>query len=321
MPRPEPQIVPPQAASDIVSSEFRKGVVFAIMAQTLWGVFPIYLKLMAPTPAIDIVAHRVIWACLILILLTCVGSLMRSRGLPRWGQVADNLRQPKVCGLLLVAAILIAVNWLGFVAAIDSGRTMDASIGYYICPQILVILGVLYQKEQLSKTQWIAFVVTSLGVLMMAASKTGFPWYGLVVAFSFGFYALVKKQIQCSAMTGLTFETGILFLPAVAFLLYRGCWYSTGIAPEATTSWVSPLGLQLLLVSTGIATLLPLVLYVSAVKYLPLSLVGVLQFLGPTIQFGLSVFVFEEPLDSPRLAGIVLVWIGVGFFLRGVRRV
>ena len=196
---------------------------------------------------------------------------------------------------------------------------MDVSVGYYICPQVVVILGVLFQRERLSRGQWIAFVVTSIGVLVMAGSESGFPWFGLVVAFSFGFYALVKKYIQCSALTSLTFETGILFLPAVAFLLYQGCWWSTGIAPEATTSWISPMGLQWLLVSTGIVTLLPLVLYVSAVKRLPLSLVGVLQFLGPTIQFVLSVFVFSEPLDQPRLIGIVLVWVGVVFFLRGAR--
>ena len=186
---------------------------------------------------------------------------------------------------------------------------------------MVVILGVLFQRERLSRGQWIAFVVTSIGVLVMAGSESGFPWFGLVVAFSFGFYALVKKFIQCSVLTSLTFETGILFLPAVAFLLYQGCWWSTGIAPEATTSWISPLGLQMLLVSTGIVTLLPLVLYVSAVKRLPLSMVGVLQFLGPTVQFVLSVFVFGEPLDPPRLLGIVFVWVGVVFFLRGARRV
>lgn len=318
--RVESQITPPHAASDDVSSGFRKGVVFALLAQTMWGVFPIYLKLLSPTPALDVVAHRAIWAFLILILLTFVGSLIRLRGWPRWAELAESFGQPKMLWLLLAAAILIALNWLGFVAAVEQGRAMDVSVGYYICPQIVVILGVLFQKERLAMTQWIAFGVTSLGVVVMAASKTGVPWFGLVVAFSFGFYALVKKQIQCSAMTSLTFETGILFLPAVALLLYRGCWYSTGVAPEATASWISPLGLQLLLVSAGIATLLPLALYVSAVRCLPLSVVGVLQFLGPTIQFGLSVFWFGEPLDPPRLLGIVLVWIGVGFFLRGARR-
>ena len=320
MPSSENQIAPPQAATDETFSGFQKGVVFALMAQIIWGVFPIYLKLLAPTPAIDIVAHRASWAFVLLILFTLVGSIVRLKGWPRWSELAAVFQQPGTLGLLSLAAILIAVNWLGFVAAIAQERAMDVSVGYYICPQVVVILGVLFQRERLSRGQWIAFLVTSIGVLVMAASKTGIPWFGLVVAFSFGLYALVKKLIQCSALTSLTFETGILFLPAVAFLLYRGCWWSTGIAPEATTSWISPLGLQLLLVSTGIVTLLPLVLYVSAVKRLPLSLVGVLQFLGPTVQFVLSVFVFGEPLDPPRLLGIVFVWVGVVFFLRGARR-
>ena len=320
MPNSENPFAPPQATTDEASSGFQKGIVFALMAQIIWGVFPIYLKLLSPTPAIDVVAHRASWAFVLLILFTLVGSVVRLNGWPRWSELAEIFRQPKTLWLLLLAAILIAVNWLGFVEAIDQGRAMDASIGYYICPQVVVILGVLFQRERLSRGQWIAFVVTSIGVLVMAGSESGFPWFGLVVAFSFGFYALVKKYIQCSALTSLTFETGILFLPAVAFLLYRGCWWSTGIAPEATTSWISPLGLQLLLVSTGIVTLLPLVLYVSAVKRLPLSLVGVLQFLGPTVQFVMSVFLFGEPLDRPRLIGILLVWVGVVFFLRGARR-
>ena len=318
MPSSETQIAP-QAATGETSSGFRKGIVFALVAQIIWGVFPGYLKLLSPIPAIDIVAHRASWAFVLLILFTFVGSVVRFKGWPRWSELAEVFHQPKTLGLLSLAAVLIAVNWLGFVEAVRRGRAMDVSVGYYICPQVVVILGVLFQRERLSRGQWIAFVVTSIGVLVMAGSESGFPWFGLVVAFSFGFYALVKKYIQCSALTSLTFETGILFLPAVAFLLYQGCWWSTGIAPEATTSWISPMGLQWLLVSTGIVTLLPLVLYVSAVKRLPLSLVGVLQFLGPTIQFVLSVFVFSEPLDQPRLIGIVLVWVGVVFFLRGAR--
>ena len=320
MPNSENPFAPPQATTDEASSGFQKGIVFALMAQIIWGVFPIYLKLLSPTPAIDVVAHRASWAFVLLILFTLVGSVVRLNGWPRWSELVEVFRQPKTLWLLLLAAILIAVNWLGFVEAIDQGRAMDASIGYYICPQVVVILGVLFQRERLSRGQWLGFVVTSIGVLAMANSKMGIPWFGLIVAFSFGIYALVKKFIQCSALTSLTFETGILFLPAVAFLLYQGCWWSTGIAPEATTSWISPLGLQMLLVSTGIVTLLPLVLYVSAVKRLPLSMVGVLQFLGPTVQFVLSVFMFGEPLDPPRLLGIVFVWVGVVFFLRGARR-
>ena len=322
MPRPEPQI----AANDTDSaskptSRLRNGIVFALAAQTVWGLFPAFLKLLAPIPAIDIVAYRAIWAFVFLLFVTFVGSLIRLKGWPQWSELAQNIRNPKTLQQLTVASVLIAINWLGFVIAISKGRILDVSVGYYICPQVVVLLGVLFQKEQLSKTQWIAFALTSVGVLTMAASASGFPWLGLVVAFSFGFYALTKKRIECSAMTSLTFETGILFLPALAFLLYRGCWYSTGIAPESTFSWISPLGLQLLLVMSGIITVLPLALYVTAVKRLPLSLVGVLQFLGPTMHFGLSVFVFGELFDWPRMVGIVLVWVGVAFFLQNAKRV
>jgi len=266
------------------------------------------------------VAYRVVWSFVLLILLTWVGSQFRLKSWPSWGELAKQFRSLKAIGQLLAASVLIAINWLGFVLAISLDRTIDASIGYYICPQVVVLLGVGFKGERLSLMQWIAFTITSLGVAVMAGSDSGIPWLGLVVAFSFGFYALTKKFIACAATTSLTFETGFLVLPAIGFLLLGQGWLPTELAVEPETSWVSPLGLQLLLAFSGIATVLPLVLYVSSVKYLPLSLVGVFQFLGPTIQFGLSVFVFEEPLDWPRLAGIVLVWIGVGFFLRGVRR-
>ena len=293
---------------------------FALVAQLFWGVFPVYLKLLSPTPAISVVAHRVSWAFVFLILLTFVGSLLQWNAWPQWAELNKNLRDPKALRLLLLASILIGLNWFGFVVAVSLGRTMDASVGYYICPQIVVLLGVLFEKERLSQTQWLAFAMTSAGVLVMAASKSGVPWLGLMVAFSFGFYALLKKRISCPAMTSLTFETGILFLPAIAFLCYSGCWLTTGIAAQPTVGWVSPMGLQLLLVGAGIATIVPLACHVTAVKRLPLSLVGVLQFLGPTIQFAISVFAFGETLDRPRLIGIILIWVGVAFFLRAASR-
>lgn len=318
--RPEPQVTVAKSTSDGTSISFRKGIVFALMAQILWGMFPIYLKLLRPTPAMDIVAHRVAWSFVFLILLTWIGSQFRLKGWPRWSELAEQFRSSKAMGQLLAASILIAVNWIGFVLAISLDRTIDASIGYYICPQVVVLLGVIFKNERLSPMQWIAFWVTSLGVLVMAGSESGIPWLGLTVAFSFGFYALTKKYITCQATTSLTFETGFLFLPAAAFLMWGGVWFSAEVAAEPEISWISPLGLQLLLVFSGIATVLPLLLYVSSVKYLPLSLVGVFQFLGPTIQFGLSVFVFDEPLDWPRLVGIFLIWTGVLFFLRGARQ-
>ena len=302
-----------------VASNLQQGIVFAISAQLMWGLFPLYLKLLAPTPAVNIVAHRVIWAFAFLIVLTIVGSLMKWKSWPQWAELSKNVFDLKAVRQLSIASVLIGINWLAFVVAISLGRTLEASVGYYICPQVVVLLGVLFQKERLSKLQWLAFAVTSVGVLVMAASRAGFPWFGLIVAVSFGFYGLFKKRIACPAMTSLTFETGILFTPALIFLLYRG-WFYSGVAIEPTVAWVSPTGLQLLLAMTGIATVVPLTCHVLAVRRLPLSLVGMLQFLGPTIQFVLSIFVFGEVLDRPRLIGIVLIWIGVAFFLRGARR-
>ena len=268
----------------------------------------------------SIVAQRIIWAFAFLLLLTFVGSMLKWKAWPQWMELKKNLQDAKALRQLFIASILIGINWVGFVIAVSLGRTLDVSVGYYICPQIVVLLGVLFEKERLSQTQWFAFAITSAGVLVMAASKAGVPWFGLLVAFSFGFYGLMKKRIACPAMTSLTFETGILFLPALAFLFYSGCWLTTGVAADPTVSWVSPMGLQLLLAGAGIATVVPLACHVTAVKRLPLSLVGVLQFLGPTVHFGLSVFVFNEPLDRPRLIGIVLIWVGVAFFLRGAQR-
>ena len=318
MQRPEAQnTATVESASEATNNlRLRDGIAFALLAQAIWGLFPLYLKLLSSIPAINIVAHRVIWAFAFLMLMTFIGSLLKWKAWPQWSELTKNVRDTKALRQLSIAAVLIGLNWLGFVVAVSLGRTMDASVGYYICPQVVVLLGVLFQKERLSKLQWLAFAVTSVGVLVMAASKAGFPWFGLLVAASFGFYALMKKRIACPAMTSLTFETGILFIPALGFLLCGGIWFSASSLPEPTIGWVSPLTQQLLLVGTGIITVVPLACHILAIKRLPLSLVGVLQFLGPTIQFGLSVLVFGETLDRPRLIGIVLIWIGVALFLR-----
>ena len=217
---------------------------------------------------------------------------------------------------LLLSSLLIFGNWFAFVAAVALNRTIDASIGYYICPQVVMLLGVIFQKEKLSHLQWIAFGFTSLGVLTMAASTTGIPWLGLAVAFSFGFYALSKKRVDCSALTSLTFETGVLLLPALGLLVYQAVF----IPPASNeTAVVSPSMLNLLLVLTGLITILPLALYVDSVKRIPLSLVGLLQFVGPTIQFLLSLFVLGDPFDSAKILGVALIWTGVFLYLQAQR--
>lgn len=285
----------------------------------IWGLFPIYLKLLKPTPAVEIVAHRIVWSFSFLLLLVVVASCCKINGLPKWSNIKTVLADLKMLGWLALASILILGNWLGFVMAIALDRTMDASVGYYICPQVVVLLGVVFEKEELTRVQWMAFICTSIGVLVMAASTEGVPWLGLVVAFSFGFYALLKKRIDCPALTSLTFETGLMVIPAIAFLVYRSA-VDVAVDPEAAKSVVSPATLNVLLLLTGVATVVPLAFYVGSVKRIPLSMVGLLQFVGPTMQFLLSVLVFKNPFDLPRVVGIILVWIGVAFYLKAMRR-
>ena len=289
------------------------------MAQCFWGVFPLYLKLLAPpTEAVEIVGHRVVWSFVLLTLLVLISSLFRVPGLPRWKDIRSVFANTKTLVSLFFAALLILGNWLGFVAAIAMDRTMDVSVGYYICPQVVVLLGVIFQKENFSRGQWFAFACTSLGVLAMAVSTSGIPWLGLLVAFSFGFYALFKKRIDCSALTSLTFETGILFLPAAGFLIYRTAFGPSAALPVSDAVVSAPV-LNLLLVLLGVATVVPLAMYVDSVKRLPLSMAGLLQFVGPTIQFGLSIFVFGDTFDWPRVVGILLIWTGVVLYLRAMR--
>lgn len=307
-----------KTASPERRSNLRTGVIFAIAAQLIWGVFPLYLKLLQPTPAVAIVAHRVLWSFCFLILLVLLASSLRLPGLPKWSDLRAVFGTPKTLLWLFCASLLILGNWLGFVAAVALDRTMDASVGYYICPQVVMLLGVIFQKETLSKSQWTAFGCTSLGVLAMAASTAGIPWFGLMVAFSFGFYALTKKRIDCAALTSLTFETGILLLPAAAFLVYQ-ITMAGPIEAHADPTFVSSWLLNLLLMLTGVITILPLAFYVESVKRIPLSLVGLLQYIGPTIQFGLSVFVLGDPFDWPRVIGIMLIWAGVIQYLRSMR--
>jgi chloramphenicol-sensitive protein RarD len=301
------------------NASVRTGIIFALLAQMIWGLFPLYLELLRPTPGVEIVAHRIVWSFCFLLLLVVVASCFKSIGLPRWSNIKAVWADRKMLGLLALASVLILANWLGFVMAVTLDRVMDASVGYYICPQVVVLLGVLFEKEELSRAQWIAFVCSSVGVLVMAGSTAGIPWLGLVVAFSFGFYALLKKRIRCHALTSLAFETGLIWIPAAAFLIYRNS-LDLPVDPEAEKAMVSPTMLRTLLLLTGVATVLPLALYVGSVKRIPLSMAGLLQFVGPTIQFLLSVFIFKNSFDWPRVVGIVLVWIGVAFYLKAMHR-
>lgn len=268
-----------------------------------------YFHFLKQVDSVELVAHRSLWAFFWLSLLMLSGRFLSARfDLPTASESALVLRNLRLLVNLALAAVLIAINWLAFVWAVNNDHKIDASLGYYICPQIIVLLGVVFLKERLRPIQWFAFVLAAVGVIWIAQSGNSVPWVGLAVAFSFGFYGLIKKTIAVSSYVGLLFETGFLLLPAIAFLLYRG-W------PLGDTVIGQPWWFNLLLVGTGIATIAPLAFYATAMKHIPLSTVGVLQFIGPTIQFLIGVLVFQEPFDTTRLTGFAFVWAGVILFM------
>ncbi len=304
----------------------RLGYACAIAAQVAWGLFPIYVDLLKGYDAVAFVAHRIIWSLALLISVFALARIVRSPHLPSFSEIKAGLSNKKTLLICAVASLLILTNWIGFIWAVLHDHKLDASLGYYICPQVVVLLGVVFLGERLKGLQWIGFALTACGVLYMVRSSASMPLVSLAVAFSFGFYALLKKRVQLSALSGLTFETGFLFLPGIGFLAYH-CGYlqSFGLGSGVSDGGVMPAifthdwRLNLLLVGSGIATVVPLALYATALKHIPLSTVGLLQFIGPTIQFLIGAYMFQEPLDRSRLIGFLIVWAGVGIYLASVR--
>lgn len=291
----------------------RLGIACAIGAQVIWGGFPLYIQvfkgIIEPS---DFVAHRAIWSFVILIgWMICVGLLDPRKQFQSSARrlVGDR----KVLQTASLATLMLAINWLTFVWAVNNGHALDASLGYYICPQIIVLLGVFFLRERLTALQQVAFILATVGVAIMTFSAASMPLIGVALAVAFGIYALIKKQTSLSSIEGLALETGIMLLPAIAFLVWR-------TQVDGVAVFADSLGTNVLLLLSGCLTVAPLLLLATAVKHIPLSTAGLLQFIGPTIQFFLGVFVIGESFDRSRSIGFVFVWLGVGLFLFGAQR-
>ena len=284
----------------------------AIVAQILWGVFPAFIKLFqGVVDSQDLVAHRAIWSFAVLIVWTGIAS--RSRGSNEPSLKARMFGNRATVVKALLATIFIVTNWAVFVWAVSNDHSLDASLGYYICPLLMVLLGVVIFREQLGRSKWFAIALAAFGVLIMTWSADSRVWIGLMVAVAFASYALIKKKTQLSASEGLTLETGFMLVPAIIFLAWRSTF-------EGVVALPNSFSLGVLLFLSGPMTVAPLFLYAYAVKNISLSTIGFLQFIGPTIQFLLGVFFFGEPFDSMRLTGFVFVWIGVILYLFALSR-
>lgn len=275
-----------------------KGILYGISAYIMWGFFPIYWKLLKHVPALELLSHRIAWSFVFLI-----GFILISK---QWKEL-QGLLNKRIFGIYFIASILIGVNWFLYVWAVNAGHIVETSLGYFINPLLSVLMGVIILREKLRITQWIPIVIAFIGVAYLTFKYGRLPWIALSLAFSFGFYGLTKKLAPLSSTFGLTLETGILFLPAV---LYLGFQESNSTAAFLHTGLTS----DLLMIGAGIVTTIPLLMFASAAKQIPLTMVGILQYLAPTIQFFIGIFIYKEEFDTTRLIGFSIVWLALIIF-------
>lgn len=270
-----------------------QGLAAAATAFLIWGLLPVYLKQLHGVSALQVTAHRLVWGCLVALIWLGV-----RRELP---QVRAALANPKILGRLFVSAALISVNWLTYIWAIDTDRIIDASLGYFINPLVNVVLGVVVLRERLNRAQWTAVAIAAMGVSYLTWSAGQLPWIALILAFSFGLYGLVRKTAHVDALPGFAGETLLLVPLGVGYLLWCE---SAGIGAFAH----SGLRIDLLLILGGPLTALPLVLFAFGARRIPLSTVGLLQYIGPTLQLLIGALVYGEPFGVERAVGFVLIW-------------
>jgi chloramphenicol-sensitive protein RarD len=277
----------------------RQGLWYALGAYGLWGLLPVYWKLLQEVPAAEILLHRMVWSLIFLGVVLWAAK--------RWQWAREALSSRRTLAIYGIAALLLAGNWWVYIWAVNAGYIIETSLGYFINPLVNVALGVVLFKEKLRRGQWVAVALAAVGVSYLAAVYGRPPWIALALAFSFAIYAALKKVAPLGAAEGLTLETALMFLPAMAVLIY---WQATG------TASFGALGRQvdLLLLGSGVATALPLLFFAAAALRLPLSMIGLMQYLAPTIQFLLGVFVYDEPFDSQRLIGFTFIWVALAVF-------
>ena len=276
-----------------------RGIWYAVTAYTLWGLLAIYWKWLDRVPATQLLGHRIAWSFVIL------GVVMGASGQGR--RIIALARQWHIVKYYLVAAAVVTVNWLTYVWAVNAGFVVEASLGYFINPLFSVALGVVLLKERLRPWQWLPIGLAAVGVLYLTFVYGELPWIALTLAFSFGSYGLIKKKAPLPALDGVTLETGILFVPAVVYLCVMEM---RGQGAFLHLPWHLNWGL----IGAGLVTLLPLTFFAAATQRIALSLVGILQYIAPTLQCLVGVFVFGESIEG-RLPGFIFVWIALLIFV------
>ncbi len=273
-----------------------KGLLAAVAAFTLWGLLPLYLKVLAPASPVEILCHRIVWSVIATLVLLFISN--------KAGRLFPLLKDRKVMLPVILTSILISGNWVVYIWAVSNDFIIEASLGYYINPLVNILLGLLFLQERLRRGQWLAVFFAFIGVCYLTFFYGQFPWISLFLAFSFAFYGLLRKISPLPSVEGLCLETSLLSIPALGILIYLASQGQSDFVSQDTTG-------RLLLAGTGIMTSLPLILFGFAVHKMPLSAIGIVQYLGPTLQLCIGIFIYGEPFPQKQMVGFALVWCGL----------
>ena len=286
--------------------DHRNGLLATTFAFVIWGLFPLYWRLLIEVPSFLIIAHRIIWSAVLL-----VGGLGLVRG---WGWLSEVWATPRRFWLLGLSSLLIGANWSLYIWAVNAGHVVETSLGYFINPLLSVVLGVAVLRERLGRLQWLAVALAALGVAWLTWQSGRAPWIAIGLSITFGLYGLLRKLVVVEAVTGLGVESLFMVAPALAYAL----WAENGHGGGFVSGW--GWGNDALLVLAGVVSAVPLIAFAYGVRRIPLSVVGLLQYIGPTLQFLIGVLILREPFAPSQLVGFGLIWAGlVVFATAGVR--
>ena len=276
-------------------SKNKLGLLFGISAYSLWGAFPLYWPLLEPANPLEIVSHRAVWTLVFCFIVLAVTKALKS--------TLATLKRPKIAANLFLTSLLISINWLVYIWATNNGHVVEASLGYYINPLIIIGFGVILLKEKMRPLQWAAVTIASIGVLVLTIDYGRLPWIALALAVSWGSYGLIKKQLGLGALEGLAIETFISAFFYLGYLIYIG--------NQGTGQFGHHWGLTLLLMSAGAVTAIPLLLFNGSATRLPFTTIGLLQYITPTLQFSVGVWIRHEDMPTARWVGFLIIWVSL----------
>ena len=276
-------------------SKNKLGLLFGVSAYTLWGALPLYWSLLEPASPLEIVSHRAVWT-----LVFCIVILTATKALKK---ALTTLKQPMLVVKLFLSTLLISINWIIYIWANNNGHVVEASLGYYINPLIIIGFGVILVKEKLSSLQWVSVSIATIGVIVLTIDFGRLPWIALVLAVSWGSYGAVKKQLGLGALEGLAIETLISAFFYLGYLIYIG--------NQGTGQFGHGWGISLLLIGAGAVTAIPLLLFNGSANRLPFTSIGLLQYITPTLQFSVGVWIRHEEMPAGRWIGFVIIWIAL----------